>query len=465
MNEIARLETRATLAAMPRGHLAALAARARWKRESRPNQFAPQFRPNGPWSIWCLNCGRGWGKTRTETEWAWWQAWRTPNSIVHAVARTSSDVGGVLFEGPAGFEKVVPPEIIANYTRGPYEMTLTNGAKIKGFTAEKPAVLRGPQCHYAIGDEIAHWQYPEQALSNLFFGLRLRAENGRATAKAMLGSTPLPKPHIKELLARAKDLTDSVALSIGSTYENETNLEGFALQELRRKYEGTRLGRQELRAELLEDTPGALWTWETLNDCYLAEAPDAARIVVAVDPPAATAECGIVVAQRDQAQRDGLTRGTVLEDASLEGSPAKWGRAVVEAHDRWKADAVVVETNQGGQMVIHTVKMAAQEMRQKGLRDSNEIKVIGVHASRGKLSRGEPVAALYEQGRVKHLGAWTKLEEQMTGWTPDSGLPSPDRMDALVWALTEVMLQARVMTGPRLSFGDVGVRPSPVRIS
>ena len=457
---VADFERRAQLASLSEPELQAILARAKWKRMSRAEQFRPSFAPDDKlWSLWLLNCGRGWGKTRTMVEWGWWECWKSPNSILNAVARTSNDLKTVLFEGQSGFFNVIPQSIIAHVTRSPYTVTLINGSMIQGFSAEKPAALRGPQCHFALADEIAHWMYPDEALSNLFFGLRLVTENGRPSARAILGTTPLPLPHVKEFIKRAKDPTDSVALSLGSTYDNRSNLAPAFFTEVIRKFEGTRLGRQELMGELLEDTPGALWTWKLIEASRGPVRP-ASRIVVGVDPPGATAECGIVVVQRDQGNTPAT--GCVLADYSTAGTPDFWARKVVMAVDEHHADAVIVEINQGGKMVANVLRTAAQAMHAEGARRTSELRIIEVHASRGKASRAEPISALYEQGRIRHVHAFSDLESQMTDWSPLLSTTSPDRMDALVWALTEAIIHSKVLAPGSLPTG-FGARFSPIK--
>lgn len=265
-------------------------------------------------------------------------------------------------------------------------------------------------------DELAAWRYPE-AWDQLMFGLRLGEH-----PQAVVTTTPKPTPLVKTLVAAKTSF-----VTRGSTFDNAANLAPSALQMLKEKYEGTRLGRQELEAEILGDLPGALWSLATLDAYRLREAPQMGRIVVAVDPAVTATEAsdehGIIVA--------GLSdqRGIVLEDASLSGSPNEWARRAVSLYRSWGADAIVIEVNQGGDMVAHTIRTI----------DPN-VKIKEVRASRGKHVRAEPIAALYEQGRVAHVGAFPELENQMTQMTTEGyqGEGSPDRVDALVWAMTEL---------------------------
>lgn len=372
--------------------------------------------------------GRGFGKTRTAAEDAWWYAACNPGAQVAVVAPTHNDVRGTMFEGVSGLIACTPQEIIADYNRSNQELRFTNGSLIRGFSAEKPDRLRGPQFHRAYADEQAAWQYPE-AWDQLMFGLRLGS-----APQVIVTTTPRPTPLIRAL---AKD--DRTHITRGSTFDNAAHLAPDALIRLRERYEGTRLGRQELFAEILDDLPGALWSRDNFDQHRIAEAPEMRRIVVAVDPSGTGGSSddgdsiGIVVAGLGI---DG--RAYVMADRTCKLSPDGWGRRAVQAYHEFRADRIVAERNFGGAMVEHVIRTVDRRVSYKE-----------VTASRGKVARAEPVAALYEQGRVSHIGPLPDLEDQLCLIGPDgyAGEGSPDRADALVWALTELMLEARGAVG------------------
>ena len=296
------------------------------------------------------------------------------------------------------------------------EIRLWNGSKITGYAAQEPERLRGPQFHRAWCDEIAAWRYPE-AYDQLMFGLRLGEE-----PKCVITTTPKPTPLIKQLIDR-KD----TFVTTGNTFENEANLAPSALKMLKERYEGTALGRQELYAEILEDLDGALWNNRLIEEARLSEDTERTlqKVIVAIDP-AVTAkddsdETGIVVVGKDF-----NNEYYVLEDLSGKHSADKWGRIAVNAYYEWEADRIVAEVNNGGDLVERLLRNI----------DPN-VPYRSVHATRGKLVRAEPIAALYEQRRVHHMGMYPELEAQMCTYTGDTKI-SPDRLDALVWGLTEL---------------------------
>jgi phage terminase large subunit-like protein len=361
--------------------------------------------------------GRGWGKTRTGAEDAAWAGISNPGWRIAIVAPTAADARDTCVEGDSGLLSVLPREAIHAWNRSLGELILVNGTRYKAFSADEPERLRGPQHHRAWADELAAWRYPE-AWDQLMFGLRLGKH-----PQAVVTTTPKPTPLIKQLVS-----SPASRVTRGSTFDNAANLAPSALAMLKAKYEGTRLGRQELEAEILGDMPGALWSMASLDAYRLREAPPMGRIVVSIDPAVTATESsdehGIIVA--------GLAddkRGIVLEDASMSGSPHEWARRAVSLYRSWNADAIVIEVNQGGDMVAHTIRTIDPNVRIKEVR-----------ASRGKHVRAEPIAALYEQGRVAHIGGFAELETQMTQMTVSGyeGNGSPDRVDALVWALTDL---------------------------
>ncbi len=400
-------------AAMEPHQSAAILKRAEWVAKARPDQITPQ----GDWLTWVIIAGRGWGKTRTGAEDAAWAGLHNPGWRIAVVAPTSADARDTCIEGDSGLLNVLPREAIQAWNRSLGELILVNGTRYKTFSADEPERLRGPQHHRAWADELAAWRYPE-AWDQLMFGLRLGDH-----PQAGVTTTPKPTPLVKSLVA-----APTSKVTRGSTFDNAANLAPSALAMLRERYEGTRLGRQELEAEILGDLPGALWSMAGLDAYRLRASPDLARVVVAVDPAVTATEAsdehGIIVAGLAEDKR-----GVVLEDASLSGSPNEWARRAVSLYRSWEADAIVIEVNQGGDMVAHTIRTI----------DPN-VKIKEVRASRGKHVRAEPIAALYEQGRVAHVGSFPELEAQMTQMTTNGyeGEGSPDRVDALVWALTEL---------------------------
>jgi len=387
-------------------------ARVKWLSTARPAQLTPP----GDWRVWLVLAGRGFGKTRTGAEDVAWYAGSNPGHQIAVIAPTFNDVRGTCFEGVSGLLSVIPQDAIADYNKSRQELRLTNDALIRGFSADTPDRLRGPQFHRAWCDELAAWSYVD-TWDQLMFGLRLGDD-----PRVIVTTTPRPTPLIRKL---AKDARTHITK--GNTFDNAAHLAPTALQQLREKYEGTRLGRQELYAEILDDVPGALWTRERIQYGYCA---DQSRVVVAVDPSGASGNgegdsIGIVVAAKGT---DG--RFYVIEDATCDLGPAGWGRRAVEMYHKYGADRIVAESNFGGAMVESVIKTAD--------RNAN---VRMVTASRGKSVRAEPVAALYEQGRVTHAHGMDLLEDQMMQMTLSGfvGEGSPDRVDALVWAITDLM--------------------------
>lgn len=368
--------------------------------------------------------GRGFGKTRAGAEWVRGLVENGTARRIALVAPTLHDARAVMVEGDSGLLAVCPPWFAPRYEPSKRTLTWPNGAVATLFGAEEPERLRGPQHDAAWCDELCAWKSAEATFDMLMFGLRL-GRNPRLLAT----TTPKPIPLLRRLVENPK-----TRITKGTTFDNLKNLApGFA-RDVVARYRGTRLGRQELMAEILEDTPGALWSRAGLEACRIETLPPFARIVVAVDPPASIGEnadeCGIVAA--------GLTpAGTavIIADDSAQGlSPHGWATRAVALYDRLKADRIVAETNMGGAMVEAIIREIDPVVSYRG-----------VHATRAKIARAEPVAALYEQGRVAHYGGFALLEDQMcnfTGTATAAGT-SPDRLDALVWALTDLMLGRR----------------------
>jgi len=375
-----------------------------------------QLPPPGDWAIWLMLAGRGWGKTRALCEWVRSVAESGKYRRIALVGRTSADVRDVLIEGESGILSISHPEFVPEWNAGKRRLSWPNGVIATTYSAENPSQLRGPQHDAAACDELASWRYPE-AWDNLMFGLRLGER-----PLCVVATTPRPVPLIKDLVA-----DPATVVTTGTTYENRAHLAPSFFTQIIRKYEGTRLGLQEIYAQVLSDNPRALWKRDLI--LHERQCPDLVRIVVGVDPQAGQAdgssETGIIVAGLDVAGR-----GWVLEDCTITGSPLEWATAAITAYYKYRADRIVVETNQGGDMVAAVIRSV-----------DSKVPIRGVYASRGKQARAEPVAALYEQGRVRHLGVLAALEDQMCEWVPGEGA-SPDRVDALVWALFDLMLRS-----------------------
>ena len=389
---------------------------------------ASQLPPGGDWRVWLLLAGRGFGKTRTGAEEVRSRA-RGGARRIALVAPTAADARAVMVEGESGILAISPPDARPLYEPSKRLLTWPNGAIATLYSADEPERLRGPQHDFAWCDELAAWRYPE-AWDMLMFGLRLGDD-----PRAVVTTTPRPTKLIRALLADPK-----VTVTRGATRENQANLAPAFLQQIVRRYEGTRLGRQELEAELLDDVAGALWSRGLVEAARAGAAPgELSRIVVAIDPAASSGgnadETGIIVAGRD---RQG--HGWVLADASGRFAPTGWARAALAACRAHNADRIVAEVNNGGEMVEATLRVI-----------DPDVSFAAVRAARGKAARAEPVAALYEQGRVHHIGAFPQLEDQMCAFTADfdrniAGY-SPDRVDALVWALTELLVEPRAGDG------------------
>lgn len=403
-----------------------------WPYWARPNQLPPL----GDWRFWLVQAGRGFGKTRTGAETI--RMWVATGNyrIVHLVAPTAADARDVMIEGPAGLLSCYPPSERPDYEPSKRLVTFHNGAVAHAFSADEPERLRGPQCDSFWADEAAAWRFAEDAWDNLMFGFRL-GDNPRG----VITTTPKPIKLIRDLRADPHTI-----VTRGSSYENRANLAPAFFDSIIRKYEGTRLGRQELMAELLEDLPGALWTRALIDAGRTPtrlpngqhwQPPQYVRIVVAIDPAVTSNEesdeTGIVVAALGV---DGHVY--VLADLSLRGTPGDWALAVLRAYCEYTADRIVAEVNNGGDLVEGNLRgFVSAKM---GLLAGQTLPCRSVRASRGKMIRAEPVAALYEQGRVHHVASFTKLEDQMCSYVPGLGEKSPDRMDALVWAITDLVI-------------------------
>lgn len=396
-----------------------------WRFWARPEQLTPP----GTWSFWLVDAGRGFGKTRTGGEFVRERVEAGISGRIALIAPTSGDARDVMVEGESGILAISPPWNRPTYEPSKRRLTWKNGAIATLYSAEEPERLRGPQHDLAWGDEIATWRYPE-TFDNLLLGLRLGAD-----PRGVFTTTPKPVRLVKELLA-----DPTCVVTRGSTYDNIANLAPVFIRTVLRKYEGTRKGRQELNAELLEDVVGALWTLELIERTRMTldqfAKVELGRTVVAVDPSVTGGEdadaSGVVAVAngvgRCPCGREGCVY--VLEDGSGQLAPVEWARRAVALYHGRKADRLIAEVNNGGDLVETQIRVV-----------DGSVSYGAVHAAKGKRTRAEPVAALYEQGRVHHVGAFPALEEELTQWVPDTKMPSPGRLDALVWGVTALALE------------------------
>ncbi|PLK27407.1 DNA-packaging protein [Novosphingobium sp. TH158] len=403
-----------------------------WRLWARKDQLAPA----GDWRTWLIMAGRGFGKTRAGAEWVRAVADSDPQARIALVGASLVEARSVMVEGESGLLAVCPPGRCPTFEPSLRRLTWPNGAQALLYSALEPEGLRGPQHSHAWCDEIAKWDNGSsramRVWDNLLLGMRL-GESPRVLAT----TTPRAVPLMRRVLSREED---GVVVTRGRTEDNAANLPGRFVRDIRREYGRSQLGRQELDGELLEDIEGALWTRaliEAAREGFPSASPlqpESARIVIGVDPPASAGgdACGIIVCALGH---DGIAR--VLADASVtRPSPERWARAVASAARAWTADRVVAEANQGGAMVESVLRAA-----------DVALPLRLVHASKGKSARAEPVAALYEAGRVRHCGTFPALEDELCGLMAGGAYEgpgrSPDRADALVWALTELCLKSR----------------------
>ncbi len=398
-----------------------------WEAWARPEQLAP----DGDWSTWLLLAGRGFGKSRTGAEWVRAQARENPGTHGALVAPTAADARDVMVKALIG---CTPTWEGLRYEPSKRALTWSNGSSATLYSAEEPDRLRGPQHHWAWADEIAAWQYADEVWDMLMMTLRLGDR-----PRVVVSTTPRPIDILRGDGQSGRRLgimrmVDTV-ITRGSTFDNASNLSPAFLTQVKARYEGTRLGRQELHAEMLEDIEGSLWKHALIDRGRRTQVTDLSRIVVAVDPSGSAKrtadEAGIVVAGMGECSCLGRkdVHAFVLEDLTGRYSPQDMGRKAVDAYHRYRAHRLVAEDNFGGKIVEDLVNLIDRTVAYKA-----------VHASRGKLVRAEPVAALYEQGRVHHVGMFKDLENEMCSYAPLVSTESPGRMDALVWALTDLML-------------------------
>ena len=386
-----------------------------WRSElnARPNQIAPE----GDWTTWLILAGRGFGKTRTGAEWIRERIESGLSKRIALIGKTPADCRDVMIEGESGLISISPPYNMPTYEPSKRRLTWKNGAIAQTFSSYEPDQLRGSQFDTAWCDEMASWEYPEETWDNLMFALRLGT-------KPQVCVTTTPKP--LQLIIQLRDAKTTV-LTKGTSYDNRENLNQQFFDSILSKYKNTRLGMQEIYAEILEESDNALWKREWLDDSRLIDAPEELeRVVVAIDPAVTSKktsdETGIIVAGKDSEGKF-----YVLNDSSARYTPSAWSEKAIMLYNQFECDKIVAETNNGGQLVEHTLRTQSENVPFKS-----------VHASRGKRTRAEPIASLYEQGKVHHVGNLERLENQLCNWEATSGEPSPDRLDALVWALTEL---------------------------
>jgi phage terminase large subunit-like protein len=396
-----------------------------WQVWARDDQLPPIALPSGArWRTWLILGGRGAGKTRAGAEWI--RAVATDpvsggEARIALVGETLSEVRRVMIEGVSGLVAIHAPDERPRFEPSKRRLVWSSGAIAEMFSAEDAEGLRGPQFSAAWCDEVAKWREPERVWDMLQFGLRLGA-----WPQVVATTTPRPVPFLKKLIE-----DETTAVTRASTHDNAANLAPSFIAEMTRRYAGSALGRQELMGELIDERAGSLWRRDWIETARVTRTPDLRTIVVAVDPPVTATStsdaCGIVVAGVGDDNR-----AYVLADRTLQGrEPAAWARAAIAAYHDHRADRIVAETNQGGDLVIMVLKQI-----------DARVPVRTVRATRGKWVRAEPVAALYAEGRVAHVGSHEALEDQMCAFGIDGLVAgkSPDRVDALVWALTDLML-------------------------
>jgi len=397
---------------------AALALLYDWPFWARANQLPPE----GAWLTWLLLAGRGFGKTRSGAGWVHRRAMNgDERRWIALVSKTPGDARDDMIEGPGGLLKSTPPWERPTYEPSKRRLTWPSGAYATIYSGANPEQLRGFSGDTAWLDEFAAYQYPTATWDNLIFGMREKRLDDPAIC---ITTTPKPIRKLKEIAGAA-----STAVVRGSSWENRANLADVYFSSVIEPLQGTTLGRQEIEAELFDEAPGALWSRRLIEDNRVSEAPELVRALVAVDPAVSanehSNETGVIVAGRGI---DG--HAYITHDLSAVLSPGAWGGRVVNAYRDRELDVVVAEVNNGGDLVESNVRSIDPDVSYKAVR-----------ASRGKRTRAEPVASLYERGKVHHVGRFDQLEDQLCSYDPDTYEDSPDRLDAMVWAVTELMLQ------------------------
>jgi predicted phage terminase large subunit-like protein len=384
-----------------------------WNFWGRPNQLPP----SGDWRTWLVLAGRGFGKTRIGSEFVRAKVEAGEVSRIALVGRTTADVRDTMIEGESGIISVSPPWNRPHYEPSKRKLSWPNGAIATTYSADLPDQMRGPQSDLAWADELASWSYPE-ALDMLLFGLRLGAD-----PKLLVTTTPRPIKMVIDLMNQS-----TTVVTRGSSYENKANLAPAFINEILSKYEGTRMGRQEIMGEILTDVVGALWKSSLIDECRVRDLPKFKRVVVAIDPAVTSDErsdeTGIMVVGK--AEDD---HAYVIEDLSGRLSAEEWGKRAIGAFHKYSADRIVAEVNNGGDLVEKVLRTIDRNIGYKGIR-----------ATKGKILRAEPVAALYEQKRVHHVGQFMKLEEEMCVFSLENLRDNNGRVDSLVYGVSELML-------------------------
>lgn len=394
-----------------------------WRSLARDKQLPPS--PDHPmpelrrddWFVWLIRSGRGFGKTWIGSNWTNELAATHPGCTIALIGQTASDVRKTMIEiNPSSILKQSPADFRPLYEPSKRQLTWPNGSIGLIYYGDEPDQLRGPQPHFVWIDELAKFKYPTEMWDQLEFIMRTGER-----PQVLVTTTPRPIPVIDMLL---KD--PATVDVVGSTFENEANLSQRFLERIRTKFEGTRLGRQELYGQVLDDAPGALWKRSELDKYRVTKTPDLSRVVVSIDPAATSAEdsnqTGLCVAALGSDKH-----GYTLDAKGMRVTPNEWAREAVSLYYKYKADLIIGEANNGGDMIEALIRAIDPRVNYKK-----------VHASRGKVTRAEPVAALYEKGMVHHVGSLPDLEDQLCTW--EQGMESPDLLDSTVWAITELML-------------------------
>ena len=386
---------------------------------------AKQRWPTGTWRTWILSTGRRFGKTRVGAEYCHQIAMEKPGRKIALIGRTVADVRDVMIRGASGLQHTGSPYVECKYTPSNRVFEWPNGSYALTFSSEKPDQTRGHEFDFAWADELAAWRKPRETWANLKLGM----SKVGGTSRIIGTTTPRPLNFLRELYAE-----DSTHLTTGATMENAPNLSPEYLKEVIDLYEGTTTGRQELYGELLDEAEGALWKRKNFDEHRVAKALDLEEIVVAIDP-AVTAnedsnETGLIVVGSKHVEDGGhglRKHFYVLDDQSDRHTPLGWAKTALDQYAFWEADMIVAEVNNGGDLVEATIRQLDEDVPYRAVR-----------AARGKQPRAQPVASLYEQGRVHHVGLFEDLEDQCCNWVPGESADSPDRMDALVWGITKL---------------------------
>jgi predicted phage terminase large subunit-like protein len=381
----------------------------RWDYIGRESQQEPQ----GIWDVWALIAGRGFGKTRTGSEIT--RKWSNEVPSILLIGATSMDMRDIMIDGPSGILATAPRGNYPLYEPSKLRLTWRNGCICHLRSADEPDRIRGVETYRGWLDEFAAWNHPKEAWDMVSMAIR------KGDTKKLITTTPRRLGVLKKIIG-----FPGTVITHGSTYENIDNLSESFRKIIIERYEGTQIGRQEIYAEILDDVEGALWTTEMIDQFRTKEHPDLKRIIVAIDPAVTSKpdsdETGIIVAGK------GIdNHGYILHDSSGKFTPNEWAKRAIFCYEKYKADRIVAEVNNGGDLVEANIRTIKSDVPYKS-----------VYASRGKVIRAEPIVALYEQGKIHHIGIFDELEKQMTNWNPEE--KSPDRLDALVWALTELMI-------------------------